>query len=101
MVNKLAYRVSNYNSREELWDVITTQQKLLAEQNCVSVLYKSGLDNNLYILEFSSNELFDVDYLPMWLNKEEMQLILNYRGEDDTPITVKGNMGGSDSGTSA
>lgn len=96
--NKIFFKKSDYNSLNELYEVISSNIKVIAENKQVINFYRSPIDNNVYVIEFASMDPALNMTLPMWLSPEEVQLINNNRDAssievDDDFYTGNSNRG--------
>lgn len=72
-VNKIYFKKSDYDDIEEMFEAVYVQQLALARNNYMCLLYKSPIDNNVFVLEFASlDPTFNQEkLLPCWITPEE------------------------------
>lgn len=80
-VNRLILKRSDFKSDAELYAEIHKQSEILLNNHYGISCYRSLLDRNIYIIEFSSLDatVAEVFMLPVWLTKEEAIVIDDLR----------------------
>ena len=83
MVNKIYFKKSDYDSIDEMYETLFTQQLALTKNNCMCLVYKSPYDSNIFVLEFASlDPLFNEEkLLPCWITPQEAARIAEGRIE--------------------
>lgn len=69
--NKMYYRVSDYETREDLFDDMFEQAAYLLGHNNWLTCYPALGDNNVYVLEFASQDPKVNKHVPVWLTPDE------------------------------
>ena len=83
-VNKIYFKQSDYNSIDEMYQALFTQQLALVKNQYMCLTYKSPVNNNVYVLEFASlDPVFNQGkVLPCWITPAEARMVANTRLED-------------------
>lgn len=78
-ISSLILKRSNFRSDEEFFQTIGRQLCFLLSNNYTIVTYKSILDNNVFVIEYSSADIAQsgVAVFPVWLTAEEMTKLGN------------------------
>ena len=69
--NKMYYRVSDYETREDLFDDMFEQAAYLLGHGNWLTCYPALGDNNVYVLEFASQDPKVNKHVPVWLTPDE------------------------------
>lgn len=69
--NKMYYRVSDYETRDDLFDDMFEQAAYLLGHNNWLTCYPALGDNNVYVLEFASQDPKVNKHVPVWLTPDE------------------------------
>lgn len=70
--NKMYYRVSDYDDRESMFaDIFVQIEYLLRHDNWVTA-YPAIADNNVYVVEFASQDPTINKHIPVWMTPSEV-----------------------------
>lgn len=69
--NKMYYRVSDYGTRDDLLDDMLEQAAYLLSHGNWLTCYPVLGDNNVYVLEFASQDPRVNKHVPVWLTPDE------------------------------
>lgn len=69
--NKMYYRVSDYGTRDDLLDDMLEQAAYLLSHGNWLTCYPLLGDNNVYVLEFASQDPRVNKHVPVWLTPDE------------------------------
>ena len=69
--NKMYYRVSDYETREDLFDDMFEQAAYLLGHGNWLTCYPALGDNNVYVLELASQDPKVNKHVPVWLTPDE------------------------------
>lgn len=90
MPNRIYYKLADYKSREELYNALFKQMAILLDSNNVMSICQHPIDKSLFLLEFDTADQNLSTEFPLWLDAEEIEMILN--GRNIPPIiTPKDN----------
>ena len=69
--NRIYYRVSDYDARDDLLDDMMGQVAYLIKRGNWVTCYPAPEDNNLYIIEFAPQDEALNNHMPIWLTPNE------------------------------
>ena len=80
-VNRVYFKKSDYDSIDEMFHALFTQQLSLTRNSYMCVVYQLPDDASVYVLEFASlNPIFNQDRLiPCWITSYEASVIATKR----------------------
>ena len=81
VVNRIFLKRSSFNSIYELLDEINKQLIILINNGYATSIYRSLMDENIYIIEYASLDpsINDTFVLPMWVTSDEAKALEGLR----------------------
>ena len=98
-VSRLYFKRSDYRTTDELFNEMHKQADILLNNSYGISCYRSLIDSNIYIMEFASldTEISRVFMLPVWITKEEAQMLEKFREDvNEMVMDADKNKGSSD-----
>ena len=77
--NKIIFKRSDYESTDALLKAIGAQMSSLMNNNYMCSTYRSVVDNNIHVVEFSSADVSIGGLYPVWLTTEEIMSVFAAR----------------------
>jgi len=88
--NKIFYKRSDYRDEGELLHAMSEQVSALLRNNYMCSSFRSMVDPNIYVLEFSTADLTISDLIPMWITTAEAVSVMASRSmtekDDDDKV---------------
>ena len=76
--NKIIYNVVDYNTRDDFFDTVLKQIRLLIESHNVISFHENPKIKGMYALQFGPADVSEGESYPIWLTGEEIVYITAY-----------------------
>jgi len=76
--NKIIYNVADYKSRDEFFQAVLNQMRLLIESHNVLSFHENPKIKGMYALQFGPAEVSESESYPIWLTGDEILYVTAY-----------------------
>lgn len=81
--SKLIFKRSDYENSNALYEAMSKQLGMLLSNNYMASTYRSFVDKNIYVIEFSPSDMHLCDLIPVWVTTTQALELSNIDDDVD------------------